>query len=137
MLAAQQARQYARSGRPMHVPFLADGDLDLWRENGKRLYLTDRNHDPNWRNKTLLWSYDKMIQFSAIDTADLLAPTPLQVIAGSLAEPLDQSERFYKRAQGDKDLHIIEGGKHFDLYDLPGYVGPAVNKINEFFRERF
>jgi uncharacterized protein len=134
MIAATQAREeYARSGRPTHVPFLADGELDAWRENGKKFYLTDRNHDPNWRNETLLWSYDKMIQFSAIDTADLLAPTPLLVIAGSQAETLDQSERLYAHAQGVKELEVIEGGTHFDFYDRPQYIDPAVAKINEFF----
>jgi fermentation-respiration switch protein FrsA (DUF1100 family) len=134
MVAAQTAREeYARTGRPMHVPFLADGELDMWRENGKKFYLTDRNQDPNWRNETLLWSYDKMIQFSAIDTADLLAPTPLLVIAGSQAETLDQSERLYERAQGVKEFQLIEGGTHFDFYDRAQYVDPAVTKINEFF----
>jgi hypothetical protein len=134
MAAAGHAReQYARSGRPAHIPFLADGELDLWRENARKFYLTDRNHDPNWRNETLLWSYDKMIQFSALDTADLLAPTPLLVIAGSQAETLDQSERLYERAQEVKELHVIDGGTHFDFYDRPQYVGPAITKINEFF----
>jgi fermentation-respiration switch protein FrsA (DUF1100 family) len=134
MVAAQNAREgYAHSGRPVHVPFLADGELDVWRENGKEFYLTDRNQDPNWRNETLLWSYDKMIQFSAIDTADLLAPTPLLVVAGSHAETLAQSELLHERAQGVKELYVIEGGTHFDFYDRPQYVGPAITRINEFF----
>ena len=134
MLAADNAReQYARSGRPVHIPFLADGQLDVWRENAKKFYLTDRNHDPNWRNETLLWSYDKMIQFSAIDTIDLLAPTPLLVIAGSQAETLEHSQRLYEHAQEAKELHVIDGGTHFDFYDRPQYVGPAVTKIDEFF----
>ena len=134
MVAAQNAREaYAHSGRPVHVPFLADGELDVWRENGKKFYLTERNQDPNWRNETLLWSYDKMIQFSAIDTADLLAPTPLLVVAGSQAETLAQSELLHERAQGVKELYVIEGGTHFDFYDRPQYVGPAITRINEFF----
>ena len=55
MAAAGNAReQYAPSGCPTHIPFLADGELDLWRENAKKFHLTDRNHDPNWRNETLL-----------------------------------------------------------------------------------
>src|ERR671918_2412090 len=134
MVAADNAREeYARSGRPMHIPFLADGQLDVWRENAKKFYFTDRNHDPNWRNETLLWSYDKMIQFSAIDTAGLLTPTPLLVIAGSQAETLEHSERLYEHAQEAKELHVIEGGTHFDFYDRPQYVGPAITKITEFF----
>jgi hypothetical protein len=31
------------------------------------------------------------------------------------------------------ELHLIEGGTHFDFDDRPRYVGPAVAKINEFF----
>jgi uncharacterized protein len=134
MLAAGNARQeYARSGRPVHVPFLANGQLDVWRENAKKFYLSDRNKDSHWRNETLLWSYDKMIQFSAIDTAELLTPTPLLVIAGGKAETLDQSERLHEHAHRYKELYVIDDGTHFDFYDQPEYVGPAVTKINEFF----
>jgi fermentation-respiration switch protein FrsA (DUF1100 family) len=136
MLAANNAREeYARTGRPTYIPFLAEGELDVWRENAKKFYLSDRNKDPNWRNETLLWSYDKMIQFSAIDTADLLEPTPLLVIAGSKAETRGQSELLHERARGKKELHIIEGGTHFDFYDRPEYVGAAITKINEFFKK--
>jgi len=136
MVAAQSAREeYARSSRPVHVPFLADGELDVWRENGKKFYLTDRNHDPNWRNQTLLWSYDKMIQFSALDTVELLAPTPLLVIAGDQAETLGQSEAIYGKAQEPKELVLIEGGTHFDFYDQPEYVTPAVARIDDFFQK--
>jgi hypothetical protein len=31
-----------------------------------------------------------------------------------------------------KELHVIDGA-HFDLYDIPHYVDPAITKINEFF----
>jgi len=134
MSAAQAAREeLARGGQPTHVPFLADGNLDVWRENGKKYYLTERNKDSTWRNETLLWSYDKMIGFSALDTAHLLAPTPLLVIAGREAETLDQSERLHERARGPKELLLFERGTHFDFYDRPEYVGQAVAAIDEFF----
>jgi uncharacterized protein len=136
MAAAQTAREvFSQTGRPAYVPFLADGQLDEWRENGKKFYLTDRNQDPAWRNQTLLWSYDKMIQFSAVDTADLLTPTPLLVIAGDQAETLWQSQALYDKAQEPKELNLIKGGKHFDLYDLPEYVTPAIAKIDSFFKQ--
>ncbi|MGW3625710.1 alpha/beta hydrolase [Streptomyces sp. NPDC000880] len=136
MAAAQGAREtYSRTGRPVYVPFLAEGQLDEWRENGKKFYLTERNEDPNWANRTLLWSYDKMIHFSALDTVELLAPTPLLVIAGDKAETLGQSEAVYARANEPKELHLIQGGRHFDLYDRPEYVTPAVAKIDTFFKQ--
>jgi fermentation-respiration switch protein FrsA (DUF1100 family) len=136
MGGAQGAREaYAVTGRATYVPFLPDGELDPWRENGKKFYLTERNQDPNWQNQTLLWSYDKMIQFSALDTVELLAPTPLLVIAGDQAETLGQSEAVYAKAQEPKELVLIEGGTHFDFYDQPEYVTPALAKIEGFFKE--
>jgi fermentation-respiration switch protein FrsA (DUF1100 family) len=136
MNGAQGARgAYAATGRASYVPFLPDGQLDRWRENGKKFYLTDRNQDPNWRNQTLLWSYDKMIQFSALDTVDLLAPTPILVIAGDQAETLGQSEAVYAKAQEPKELVLIEGGTHFDFYDQPEYVSPALAKIDIFLKK--
>jgi fermentation-respiration switch protein FrsA (DUF1100 family) len=136
MAGAQDARQaYAQTGRPTYVPFLADGELDEWREKGKRFYLTERNQDPNWVNQTLLWSYDKMIQFSALDTVELLTPTPLLVIAGDKAETLGQSEAVYAKAQEPKELHLIEGATHFDLYDQAAFLAPAIVKIDSFFKQ--
>jgi uncharacterized protein len=136
MGGALRAREaYAATGRATHVAFLPDGELDLWRENGKKFYLSERNQDPNWRNQTLLWSYDKMIQFSALDTVELLAPTPLLVIAGDQAETLGQSEAVYTKAQEPKELFLIEGGTHFDFYDQPEYVTPALAEIETFFKK--
>ncbi|MEV6512195.1 alpha/beta hydrolase [Streptomyces sp. NPDC051642] len=136
MGAAQGAREsYRATGRPVHVPFLEDGPLDPWRENGKKFYLTDRNQDPNWCNETLLWSYDKMVQFSALDTIELLAPTPLLLIAGTAAETLAQSEAAHAKAHEPKELFLIEGGTHFDLYDRPEYVGPAIARIDAFLKQ--
>ncbi len=136
MGGAQGAREaYEATGRATYLPFLPDGQLDPWRENGKKFYLTDRNQDPNWRNQTLLWSYDKMVQFSALDTVELLAPTPLLVIAGDHAETLGQSEAVYAKAQEPKELFLVEGGTHFDFYDQPEYVTPALAKIETFFKK--
>lgn len=136
MNLAQAARQtYASNGQPSYIPFLPPGELDPWRENGKKYYLTDRNQDPAWENQTLLSSYDKMVQFSALDTIEMLTPTPLLVIAGKQAETLLQSQAIYAKALEPKELFLVEGGKHFDFYDQPDYVGPAVTKIDGFFKQ--
>ncbi|PVE09921.1 alpha/beta hydrolase [Streptomyces scopuliridis] len=135
MGAAAAAREaYAQGAEAQYVPFMPDGDGGEWVNNGKKFYLTDRNQDPAWNNKMLLWSYDKMAQFSAVDTIELLAPTPLLLIAGTKAETLQQSQAAYAAAQEPKELFLIEGGTHFDFYDLPQYVTPAVTKIDSFLR---
>jgi uncharacterized protein len=135
MAMAQSAREaYATGGDPQYVPFLPPGEQGEWIANGREYYLTDRNPDPNWQNQTLAWSFDKMLQYSALDIIHLLAPTPLLLIAGSEAETLSQSEAAYAQANDPKELFIIDGGKHFDFYDRPAYVEPAVAKIDTFLR---
>jgi fermentation-respiration switch protein FrsA (DUF1100 family) len=135
MALAQGAREaYATGGEPQYVPFLPPGEQGEWVANGRGYYLTERNPDANWQNQTLVWSFDKMVQYSALDIIHLLAPTPLLLIAGSEAETLAQSEAAYAKANEPKELLLIEGGKHFDFYDQPEYVEPAVAKIDSFLR---
>ena len=135
MRVAQGAREaYARGREAEYVPFLPPGPQSEWVENGRQYYLTGRNPDPNWQNQILAWSFDKMLQYSALDIVHLLAPTPLLLIAGSKAETLQQSEAAYEKASEPKELLVIDGGMHFDFYDKPEYVEPAVAKIDSFFR---
>ena len=135
MTFAQGAREaYAAGGDAPYVPFMPPGEQSEWVENGKQYYLTDRNPDPNWKNQTLVWSFDKMLQFSALDIIQLLVPTPLLLIAGSRAETLVQSQAAYEKANEPKELYLLDGGTHFDFYDKPEYVGPAAAKIDSFLR---
>lgn len=135
MQKAMTARsKFANGGEPQYVPFRRTGPQSEWGENGNQYYLTERNPDSNWKNQTLLWSYDKLLQFSTLDVIHLLAPTPLLLIAGAEAETLAQSQAAYEKAQEPKELHLVEGAKHFDFYDRSEYVGKAVVKIDEFMR---
>jgi fermentation-respiration switch protein FrsA (DUF1100 family) len=135
MRFAQSAREAGAQGdEAQYVPFMPPGEQGEWVENGKQYYLTERNPDPNWKNQTLAWSFDKMLQYSALDIIHLLAPTPLLLVAGSRAETLQQSQAAYEKAQEPKELVVIDGGTHFDFYDKPDYVDPAVAKIDSFFR---
>jgi len=74
------------------------------------------------------------VQYSALDIIHLLAPTPLLLIAGSRAETLQQSQAAYAGAKEPKELFVIDGGTHFDFYDKPEYVEPAVAKIDGFLK---
>lgn len=58
---------------------------------------------------------------------------PLLVIAGDQAETLAHSEAMYAKAQEPKELLLLEGGMHFDLYDQPEYIDPAIARIDAFF----
>jgi hypothetical protein len=40
----------------------------------------------------------------------------------------------YANAGEPRELFVIDGGTHFDFYDQPEYVEPAVAKIDGFFK---
>ena len=39
------------------------------------------------------------------------------------------------KAQNPKELFVVPGATHVDLYDKPQYVGPAVEKLAGFYRQ--
>jgi len=55
------------------------------------------------------------------------------VIAGSSADTLFWSEQVYQKAKEPKELFVVDGATHIDLYDRPQFVWPAVTKLKAFF----
>lgn len=71
--------------------------------------------------------------FIPFDQLDMIAPRPLLVIAGSKADTLFWSQDVIKKATEPKELHMVEGATHIDMYDRPQFVTPAVAKLATFF----
>lgn len=58
----------------------------------------------------------------------------LLFIAGSEALTLWESQETYDALnRDDKELFLVEGANHFDMYDLEPYVTQSVDKMVEFF----
>ena len=51
----------------------------------------------------------------------------------SKADTLFWSQDVIKKSKEPKELHIIEGATHIDMYDRPQFVTPAVTKLTVFF----
>ena len=66
------------------------------------------------------------------DRVDLLMQ-PLMIVAGSKAGSLWHSQELHARAAGPKELFVVDGATHMDLYDGPG-VAIAMNKLAPFFQ---
>jgi fermentation-respiration switch protein FrsA (DUF1100 family) len=73
------------------------------------------------------------VGFFPFDQLDTISPRPLLVIAGSKADTLFWSQDVYKKAKVPKELHIVEGATHIDMYDRPQFVTLAVAKLRAFF----
>ena len=133
---AQQRTAEATGAEPVYVPYVpAVGDrtapLDL--QEAADYYLTDRGRHPNAPNKMLQTSLSYMVAFSGFDRIDTLLTQPLLVVAGSDAGSLWHSEELYDRAAStQKELVIIDGATHMDLYDGPG-VDQSMERLAPFF----
>lgn len=134
-LVAKQRTAEAAGAEPAYVPYVPNvGDktapYDL--QEAADYYLTPRGQHPNAPNKMLLTSLSNMVAFSGFDRVDLLTQ-PVLIIAGSKAESLWHSQELYAKAAGPKELLIVDGATHMDLYDGER-VTEVVGKLSPFFK---
>ena len=98
-------------------------------------YRTPRGQHPNARNKVLFTSFDKVLAFNAFAQIDTLLTQPVLFVAGTEAGSRWQSEMAYEKATGPKEMFLVNGATHMDLYDIPQYVDQAVDRMEQFFRK--
>ncbi|KAG0074873.1 hypothetical protein BGZ93_001899 [Podila epicladia] len=133
---AQARIQYARDGEVQYLPIVPKKEdinkdtTDLMRE-GSDYYLTPRGGYPTSINRTAAWSYDLMAQYNSFSFLDWISPRATLLIAGTRADTLCYSEEAYKLAKEPKELFLIEGATHIDLYDRG--VHQCVPKLKNFF----
>jgi hypothetical protein len=102
---------------------------------GTDYYRTPRAQHPNSQNWFVFSAVDKIAAYSSYALVHLISPHPLLMIAGSKADTLYFSKLAIEKAKEPKELFIIEGASHIDLYDKEQYVGPAVEKLDSFFKK--
>lgn len=110
------------------------GATGMYKE-GYDYYRTPRGQHPNSQNKYVFTSLDKLMNFTALDHVEMIAPRPLLLIVGQNADSRYFSDDTYERAAGQKELFEIAGASHIDLYDKPAYVPQAVKKLSDFFNK--
>jgi fermentation-respiration switch protein FrsA (DUF1100 family) len=100
---------------------------------GYEYYLTPRGAHPRAQNRFLFINQDAIFSYTAFDHVDWISPHPLLLIGGSKAETLYFSRDAYNMAKEPRELFIIDGASHVDLYDKKQYVPIAVDKLADFF----
>ncbi len=114
-------------------PAQVNAEMDSFTREAVDYYLTPRGGHPNVRNRFVVTSPGLHIGYYPLEHMELVSPRPVLLIAGERAETRKFSEAAYAKAQQPKELMIVPGASHFDMYDKPQYVTPAVNKLAEFF----
>ncbi|OQV06853.1 hypothetical protein CLAIMM_11371 [Cladophialophora immunda] len=94
-------------------------------------YRTPRAYHPRATNTCLPRSWDIMANFDAFHFNEMIAPRPLLMITGTKAATKWYSEDGVAKAREPKELYVVDGLTHADLYD---HVDEAGSKLAEFFR---
>ncbi len=96
-------------------------------------YRTPRGHHPRSTTAMSLTSNGALMNFFPFAQIKTISPRPILFIAGERANSRYFSEDAYKMASEPKELHIVPGAGHVDLYDRLNHI--PFDKITAFFRD--
>ncbi|MFJ9584048.1 alpha/beta hydrolase [Streptomyces acidicola] len=137
--AAAARTAEARGAAPELVAWIPDNAEDLLETATRQFretfefYCSPRGYHPRAVQGWVLRSVDQLAQYDSYAMIRLISPRPLLMIAGSEAESAYFSREAIEQAAGPKELVVIDGASHIDLYDKDEYVTPAVARLTEFF----
>jgi uncharacterized protein len=96
-------------------------------------YRTPRGHHPRSTTAMSLTSNGALMNFFPFAQIETISPRPILFIAGENANSRYFSEDAYKLAAKPKELYIVPGAGHVDLYDRLNYI--PFDKLTSFFTE--
>ena len=94
---------------------------------------TPANSSPQLATHPTLSSNTKFMNFYPFNDIESISPRPMMFIAGEKAHSIEFSEDAYRRAAEPKELVIVPGAGHVDLYDRVNLI--PWNKMTKFFKE--
>lgn len=102
-------------------------------------YRTSRGNHPNSSNQLLFTSFGNTVNFDAFHLADYLLTQPLLVIVGDRVGAFgayrDGFELYNKAASTSKNIYVVKGASHYDLYDQPKATSEALAQLIPFFKD--
>ena len=102
-------------------------------DEGAAYYYTARGTHPRWSNRVVAWSQLELVKYNVTDIMRGMEK-PYCVVTGEKAWSRGASEEIFAAVpHADKELHVLPGAGHFDLYDLAPFVADAVGFIAPFF----
>lgn len=99
-------------------------------------YYCGRAYHPRAINSAATWSSTTpygFFNFNMTEHVEELAPRPIMLITGTKAHSKYHSDDVYARAKGPKEMVIVEGAAHCDLYDNMNLI--PFGKLDKFFKD--
>ena len=127
-------------GEPQYIPSFPEevtdsvpSGLDPISAEFWEYYAMERGHNPRARGGFTTTSNMAFINFPLMNYIETISPRPILFIIGENAHSRYFSEDAYRRAAEPKELYIVPGARHIDLYDRTDMI--PFDKIESFFRE--
>jgi fermentation-respiration switch protein FrsA (DUF1100 family) len=95
-------------------------------------YRTARGYSPNTTTHPTLTSNVKFMNFYPFADIETISPRPMLFITGEKAHSREFSEEAYRLAGEAKELVVVPGAGHVDLYDRANLI--PFDKLTTFFR---
>lgn len=136
---SQQRWQDAAAGKPALGPVsleLKGGEPQFVQEYAGYYKSTKRGFHPRSINSSSAWTITNPLSFMnmpLLSYIDEISPRPILLIHGEKAHSRYFSETAYKAAAEPKQLLIIKGANHVDLYDQIEVI--PFDKLTEFFQQ--
>ena len=121
-----------RTQQGMAPSSAAPGTAAIHSDEGWNFYTRrQREVAPSWKNEVTCASVDAQLAFDAIRFADLITPTPLLIVHGTVDEitPPRYAQEAFDAAREPKQLEWITTTNHVQLYDLEPHVTQAVEVL--------
>lgn len=99
----------------------------------ERGMVTPKGATPETTTHPTLTSFVKFMNFYPFNDIETISPRPLLFIAGENAHSIEFSEAAYKLAAEPKELYIVKGAGHVDLYDRMDLI--PFTRLGDFFHQ--
>lgn len=101
-------------------------------------YLTSRgglDHAPNYSNMVPAFQFPMDPTLNHSDFASELNLPKLFIRGSEAATTGPLTDAFFPKVAEPKELIVVDGAEHFDLYDIDQYVDQVVERVGTFFKE--
>jgi len=113
---------------------LSDKDTENTREFFD-YYRTPRGGHPRSTTSYSFTSLAPMMGYFSFAQIETISPRPILMIVGERAVSAYFSEEAYHKAAQPKELFVVPGASHVDLYDRPQYMAVSLGKLSRFFTQ--
>ncbi|SEP00083.1 alpha/beta hydrolase [Propionispora vibrioides] len=148
MEAVAKQRTTEVRGAQRRVDDLLPASPEAARQNGlleidvyeaTEYYRTSRGETPNGATRTLFSHQAAAMSWDAFHLAEVLLTQPLLVVVGDKVGAFgayrDGCEIVGRARSAKKELVVVEGYSHYDLYDKPEPVAKALARLIPFYKE--